>query len=113
MEYARAAFNTNYFGMVHMAKAVVPHMAARRRGLVINVGSIVGDVPTPFVGHYCASKAALQSITEVLRMECKPLGVKVMLLLPGAVKSNVSLFRFVHKGWLALNCKPFSFPFFS
>lgn len=46
--------------------------------------------PTPWNGIYCASKAALHSITEVLQMECQPLGISVVLLSPGSVKSNIS-----------------------
>ena len=46
--------------------------------------------PTPWSGIYCSTKAALHSITEVLQMECRPLGVSVVLLAPGSVKSNIS-----------------------
>jgi len=90
IDHAQAAFNTNYFAVARMSKAVIPYMAARKKGLVINLGSIVSDIPSPFMGHYSASKAALQSITEVLMMECRPLGVKVMLLQAGTVRSNIT-----------------------
>ena len=88
---AEAVFNTNYFATIRLAQAIIPYMAARKRGLIINMGSILGEVPSPFVGHYAASKAALQSVTEVLRMECRPLGVQVTLIIAGTVKSNVSV----------------------
>jgi len=90
VEDAQKSFNTNYFATVRLAQAVIPHMAARKKGLVINVGSVSGEVPTPFVGHYAAAKAALHAVTEVLNMECRHLGVHVMLLLPGSVRSNIA-----------------------
>jgi len=65
-------------------------MAAREKGLVAIVSSFAGDIPHPFSGHDSASKAAQNSISEVLRMECRPLGVDVTLLLPGSMKGNIA-----------------------
>jgi len=90
IERIKHIFDTNTFAPIRIAKAVVPFMAKQRSGLIINVGSVVGDIPTPWNGTYCASKAALHSLTEVLEMECRPFNIKVMLLTPGSVKSNIS-----------------------
>jgi len=51
---------------------------------------MVGAVPTPWAGAYCASKAALHTLTEVLRMEVAPFGIEVVLVVPGAVRSRVA-----------------------
>jgi short-subunit dehydrogenase len=90
LNQAKQTFDTNVFAALRTAKAVVPSMAKRRSGLIINIGSIVADVPTPWNGIYCASKAALHSISEVLQMECRPFNIDVMLVAPGAVKSNIA-----------------------
>ncbi|KAJ7623598.1 NAD-binding protein [Roridomyces roridus] len=82
---------TNFFGFVRLVKHVVPHMARRKKGKVVVIGSIYGELATPFEGFYNASKAALHSYAETLRMECQPVGVKVVLVAPGAVKSNIAI----------------------
>ncbi|KAG1672507.1 hypothetical protein FOA52_002816 [Chlamydomonas sp. UWO 241] len=85
---ARAAFETNVVGLLAVVQAVVPHMAAARRGRIVNVGSVVGYVPAPFAGVYAASKAAVHSMTDCMRLELAPLGIQVMLVAPGAIRSN-------------------------
>jgi len=90
VETAQATFDTNVFAVLRTVRAVVPHMAARKSGLVMNIGSITALVPIPFGGIYAATKSALRAITETLSSECKPLGVNVMLVEPGGVKSNLS-----------------------
>lgn len=90
LENVKANFDTNTFGIIRMAKAVIPVMAKRRSGLIVNMGSIVGEIATPWNGVYCASKAAVQSISDVLWMECKPFNISVMHIAPGGVRSNVS-----------------------
>ncbi|KAI5121150.1 hypothetical protein M0805_007148 [Coniferiporia weirii] len=90
IEQVKQTFDANVFGALRTARTVIPHMAARKQGIIVNVGSVVGEVPTPWNGIYCASKAALHSLTEVLQMECTPLGVSVMLLAPGSVRSNLA-----------------------
>ena len=65
-------------------------MAARRSGLIVNIGSVVGRIPTPWNGWYCAAKAGLHSLTETLRAEAAPFGIEVLLVAPAAVQSNIS-----------------------
>ena len=64
-------------------------MAARRSGLIINIGSVVGEIPTPWNALYCSTKAAVHSMTETLRSEAAPFGIEVLLVAPGAVQSNI------------------------
>ncbi|GJN88368.1 hypothetical protein Rhopal_001334-T1 [Rhodotorula paludigena] len=85
---AHATFEANVWAPLRLSQLVAPDMAKRRSGLIINVGSIVGNVPTPWTGIYNASKAALHSLTETLRMEVKGLGINVMLVAPGAITSQ-------------------------
>ncbi|KAH8099250.1 oxidoreductase [Cristinia sonorae] len=91
LEQARRAFETNTLSTLAVCKTVIPHMARRSRGLVINVSSVMGEIPTPWMGLYAATKAALHSITQSLWMECKAFNVEVMLVVPGQVKSNIAV----------------------
>ncbi|KAF8633033.1 hypothetical protein AX15_001623 [Amanita polypyramis BW_CC] len=90
IERVKGAFDTNVFGMWRMAKAVIPEMAKRHSGLIVNIGSTVGEIPTPWNGIYCATKAAVHSLSEVMNMECRPFGISVMHVAPGAVKSKIA-----------------------
>jgi short-subunit dehydrogenase len=90
LDQARKAFETNTFSVLRVAQAVAPSMVERKRGLIINIGSIVANIPTPWNGLYCAAKAAVHALSDALAMECKPFGVKVMLVAPGAIRSNIS-----------------------
>ncbi|KAJ7693404.1 hypothetical protein B0H17DRAFT_1132557 [Mycena rosella] len=82
---------TNFFGFVRLVKNIVPLMGKRGKGTVVAIGSILGELATPFQGFYNASKAALHSYAETLRMECQPIGVKVVLIAPGSIRSNISV----------------------
>ncbi len=81
-------FETNLYAPLSLIRKVVPSMKQSGSGLIISIGSISGLVTTPFAGAYCASKAALHSFSDALRMELKPFGIEVMLVQPGAIKSN-------------------------
>jgi NAD(P)-dependent dehydrogenase (short-subunit alcohol dehydrogenase family) len=90
LEELRSVLETNVVGLVAAMQAVFPAMAARRAGRIINIGSVVGLLPTPFAAGYCASKAAVHSLSEVLRQEVKPFGIEVVVVQPGGVKSNIA-----------------------
>ncbi|KAH9897829.1 NAD-P-binding protein [Cubamyces lactineus] len=90
MQEIMRTFDTNVYSVIRMAKAVIPHMAARKSGTIVNVGSIAGEIPIPWGGIYAATKAALHSLSETLYMECKPFNINVVLLAPGGVKSNIA-----------------------
>ena len=84
---AQAQLETNYFGVVRMIKAVLPIMRARKSGLIATTSSLAGIVPLPFWGHYNASKFAIEGLTETLRHELRPLGIRVAMVEPGAIKT--------------------------
>ena len=84
----RHMFELNLFAAVHLAQLVVPGMRERRQGMVVNVGSIASKVTLPWFTLYSATKHALASFSDGLRMENADAGVKVMLVCPGYVKTK-------------------------
>jgi NAD(P)-dependent dehydrogenase (short-subunit alcohol dehydrogenase family) len=86
-EEARAQFETNFFGVVRMVNAVLPLMRRQKRGYIVNVSSLSGLSPIPFLGIYSASKFALEGYTEVLRHEVKPFNIHVSLAEAGFLKT--------------------------
>ena len=86
-EEARAQFETNFFGVVRMVNAVLPHMRQQGRGHIINVGSLTGLTAIPFLGIYSASKFALEGYTEALRQEVKPFNIQVSLTEAGFLRT--------------------------
>ncbi len=83
-------FSTNFFGAVGMIKAVLPGMRARRSGTIVNISSIGARASPPGSGYYAASKAALEAMTGSLRKEVGPLGIKVLVVEPGAFRTDFS-----------------------
>lgn len=84
----KAQFQTNVLAPLDLVQQVAPAMKRQRSGMIINIGSISGVVTTPFAGAYCASKAALHSLSDALRMEMAPFGIRVVMVQPGAIQSN-------------------------
>lgn len=81
-------FQTNVFAPVQLIQQVVPRMRAVGGGLIINLGSVSGIMTTPFAGPYCASKAALHSLSDALRMELAPFNIQVVTVRAGAIQSQ-------------------------
>jgi short-subunit dehydrogenase len=88
LEAWRSQFEVNVFAPVALTRAVVPDMVARRQGMIVNVSSISGVAPTPFASPYCASKAAVNALSDSLRMELRPFGVAVVTVQPGGIRST-------------------------
>ena len=87
LEQAQAQFDTNFFGIVRMVKAVLPVLRKQRSGLIVNMSSLAGIIPVPFWGFYNASKFAVEGYTETLRAELKPFGINVALVEPATIKT--------------------------
>jgi len=88
LDELRTQLETNVVGVVAVIRAVVPQMVERRSGRIVNIGSVSGVTATPFSGAYCASKAAVHLISDSLRMELAPFGIRVITVQPGAVESR-------------------------
>ena len=85
----RQQMDTNFFGHVTITQAVLPAMRAQRSGHVIMVSSETGRMGSPGIGSYSASKFALEGWSETLRLETRALGIKVVLVEPGAFKTDI------------------------
>jgi NAD(P)-dependent dehydrogenase (short-subunit alcohol dehydrogenase family) len=89
LDTIRKTWEINTLGQLRMVQQVVPHMAMKKSGTIVNVGSVVGNISTPWAGSYCASKSGVHAMTNSLRLELKPFGINVVLVLPGSVRSNL------------------------
>ena len=87
MERVRALFETNVFGPVRLAQLVLPGMREQGGGRIVTVGSMNGRFTWPGTGFYCATKHALEAISDALRHEARPFGVDTVLIEPGFVKT--------------------------
>lgn len=83
-------FATNFFGPVDLIKQVLPQMRERRAGTIINVSSIGAPRSNPASGYYTATKAALEGVSDALNREVSPLGIRVMVIEPGAFRTDFS-----------------------
>ena len=90
LDEARAQFETNFFGVLRVCRQALPVMRAQGAGRIINIGSVAGLIGVPFNGLYCASKFALEGLSEALRMEAKPHGIHVSLVEPGDINTSMS-----------------------
>ncbi|MGE5559783.1 MAG: SDR family oxidoreductase [Chloroflexota bacterium] len=90
---AREIFETNFFGLMDVCRAVLPAMRAQKGGLIVNIGSVAGFIALPFQAMYSASKYAVEAMSEALRMEVRPFGIKVSLIDPGDVHTGFTASR--------------------
>ena len=88
-EQVRDLFEVNVFGVQRVIRATLPVLRAKRSGLIINVGSILGRVTIPFFGLYGASKCAVEALSDSYRYELSQLGVDVVLVQPSAYPTNM------------------------
>jgi NAD(P)-dependent dehydrogenase (short-subunit alcohol dehydrogenase family) len=87
IEQAQAIFDTNFFGIVRMARAVVPHMRHQQAGRIINMGSVLGFLPIPYAALYCATKHAVAAYSESLDHELRTHGIRVSVVEPAYIKT--------------------------
>ena len=86
---ARSMFETNVFGALRMSKACLPAMRAQQSGSIVNVSSLAGRMAAPFNGIYAATKHALCAISEAMRLEVEPFGVRVVSVEPGFFRTEI------------------------
>jgi short-subunit dehydrogenase len=80
-------YELNLFAALGMVQLVAPHMVRERRGMIVNISSIAGKMTLPWFTMYSSSKFALGSVTDGLRMELRPFGVRAMTVCPGYVRT--------------------------
>jgi 3-hydroxy acid dehydrogenase / malonic semialdehyde reductase len=108
-----AMMDINVKGLLYVSKAVIPNMTVRQSGHIINIGSSAGKEVYPKGNVYCASKHAVLAITEGMRIDLNPFGIKVSAINPGLVETEFSQVRFkgdsvadnVYKGYKALQAQ--------
>ena len=86
---AQALFDTNVIGVLRMIQAVLPGMRRQGRGMIVNIGSILGLIPAPFMGVYASSKHAIEGLSESLDHEVRAFGIRVVLIEPHYVRTNL------------------------
>ena len=84
----RAIFDTNFFGLAAVIRAVLPGMRARRHGYIVNIASVGGIIGFPGSGYYAATKFAVEGLSESLAKEVEPLGIRVLLVEPGPFRTD-------------------------
>ena len=87
LDDVRQQFETNVISVLTLVQQLFP-VLARPGARIVNLGSVSGLLVTPFSGAYCATKAAVHALSDAMRMELKPLGVDVITVLPGAIRSE-------------------------
>ena len=90
LQEARDQFETNFFGVLRVTNAVLARMRQAGYGRIINISSVVGFIPAPFMGMYTASKHAVEGYTETLDHEVRQFGVRAVLVQPSYTKSNIN-----------------------
>ncbi len=88
VEQAQSVFDTNVFGVMRMVNEVLPHMRAQRRGRIINISSVLGFLPQPYMAVYAASKHAIEGYTESLDHEVRDHGVRALLVEPAYTRTG-------------------------
>ena len=88
VEAAKKMFDVNVFALMRVTQACLPGMRGQRQGTVVNISSMVGKFPFPMSGAYAATKHAVEAISDALRMEVRPFGIKVIKVRPGFVNTE-------------------------
>jgi short-subunit dehydrogenase len=88
IEAAKRLFEVNLFALIRITQACLPAMRRQRKGIIVNLSSMVGKFTFPGSGVYAASKHALEAVTDAMRLELEPLGIKVVTIRPGPIATE-------------------------
>ena len=88
---AQSLFDTNVFGILRVVKAVLPYMREQGSGRIVNISSVLGFLPAPYMGLYSASKHAVEGLSETLDHEVRKFGIRVSLVEPSFTKTNMDI----------------------
>ncbi len=88
LDEARRQFEVNVFGLARMSQLVIPIMREQMSGTIVNITSIGGKIYMPFGGWYHSTKHAVEGLSDCLRLEMEPFGIKVVIVEPGPVKTE-------------------------
>jgi len=84
----KSQFETNFFGLIRTIQAVLPTMRKQKSGIIVNVSSVAGRIGFPASPAYISSKFALEGLSESMRFELEPFGIKTIIIEPGVIKTN-------------------------
>ena len=88
MESIKSLFEVNFFSLIKITQSCLPGMRRQREGTIVNLSSMVGKFTFPMSGAYAASKHALEAVTDALRMEVRPFGIRVVTIRPGPIATE-------------------------
>jgi NAD(P)-dependent dehydrogenase (short-subunit alcohol dehydrogenase family) len=89
IDQARSLLETNVLGVLRMSQAVLPAMRRQHAGRIVNVSSVLGFLPSPYMAVYAASKHAIEGLSESMDHEVRGFGVRVVLVEPGFTRTNI------------------------
>ena len=92
-EDAKRLFDADFFGMVNVNRAVIPHMRQAGAGRIVNLSSVAAAAPIPFQAYYSASKAAVRTYSLALASEVRPFGIEVCVIMPGDISTGFTAAR--------------------
>ena len=92
-EEAKRQFDVNFFGMVRVNRAVLPHMHRQGYGRILNMSSVAAPIAIPFQAYYSASKAAVRTYSLALQSEVKPYGIEICCIMPGDIATGFTAAR--------------------
>jgi NAD(P)-dependent dehydrogenase (short-subunit alcohol dehydrogenase family) len=89
MEEIKAQFETNLFGVIRVTQAVLPIMRRQKSGIIVNISSALGRFGLPITSAYVSTKFAIEGLSESMAYELEPFGIKMVLVEPGFIKTNI------------------------